>query len=153
MATFTPAELSKFPLDVLVNLIVPLLATQQKHETETQALDRWALDYAEWFARNRHRKLRDLPGFRPPGEKCQFLFHHADVESCSLEAFVILGAATDMPFSVFRQMYQQTEEDGGDPTFIYVRWIHYRRIMQGVVEPACHHKDVKNEERKGDMGD
>ena len=105
-----------------------------------EKLDRWALDYADWFARNRRMKMRDLPGFRGR------LYRSADVKDAALDAFVLLGATSDMPYSVFERLSSGDAPLECDPVQHYVGLIALRRVMQGVVEEDA---DAPEPDRRG----
>ena len=99
-------------------------------ESSEEKLDRWAIEYADWFARHRQLQVQELPGFRGA------LYRGSKVKDAALDAFVMLGAAADMPFSVFERL------SAGDPCLAndsavkhYVALIALRRVMQGLVEP------------------
>lgn len=141
LVSFNRAELRQLPLDVLLDHLLPLLANQQRQETETPVLDRWALEYADWLATHRRMKVPDLPGFTPMG----LSWRAADVEEVPLEAFVMLGAATDMPFTVFRTLLDGEED--GSAIGRYVQAITCRRVFQGRAE---NHEQAE-EERKAAM--
>lgn len=121
------------PVDVLINHLIPLLAETETKETETEKLDRWALEYANWYSQYSHLKPRELPNWRAVGPLWQ-----NDVTICDhgLGAFVIWGAKEDMPFSVYVKLDKSTNDEGEirDVSKSYVCDIRCRRWARGEVE-------------------
>ena len=97
-------------------------------ESSEEKLDRRGI---RGLARSpRQLQVQELPGFRGA------LYRGAKVKDAALDAFVMLGAAADMPFSVFERLSADDSCLADDSAVKhYVALIALRRMMQGLVEP------------------
>ena len=84
-----------------IPVVQPTLLSQRPQpcrvETEHQILDRWASALADWVIPRWDHSIRELDGWRTVSG-----MHGGFVRDCSLSVFVLLGAAEEMPFTVYR---------------------------------------------------
>ena len=123
---------------------MPVITSAQ--ETVEEKLDRWTMEYAEWYARHRHLRINDLPGFTGRS------YLNVEVELRPLETFVFLGATADMPYTVFERLCarDRRHRTDSDPVYHYVSLIAVRREMQGVVKnPGLELGQLPDRETRG----
>lgn len=137
MASFTASQLRSVPQDVLLQHIIPLLAETR---TPQQEVDRWATEYAEWISTRWQSKVCDLPEHK--AEMGLWTCDH--VYEDALGVFVVMGATTDMPFSIYHTLVA-TEMHGEDGRS-YAHLIYRRRILQGRVPPPPQEEDGEDME-------
>ena len=127
MASLTSSELSQLPTDVLVSFVIPMLSRQ---ETPLQELNRWARDWAHWYAHHRTKRCPELPSFRPMGESYQHC--HVSQPGIGLSSFIIWGAAQDIPLSVYLQL--ETDAEQLNKQHLWVCLMCYRQVQKGQME-------------------
>ena len=96
-------------------------------ETERQLLDRWALALADWAIPRWDLSIREVDGWRTVSG-----MHGGFVRDCSLTVFVLLGAAEEMPFSVYRELDSGNEETI-EPAVSWLRDLRARRLLQSAL--------------------
>ena len=148
-------ELTQLPNDVLCAHIIPLLAAHQRVETADQAFDRWASQYAKWWAQHQHMMMKNVPGFRPHAGK----YMHTWVRDQPLISFFTLGAE-EMPLSVYVRFCSSEEGEESDPVHSYLYNMHVRMVFRGEIEhqatevdenPWEPHDDEEDMEEQGEQ--
>lgn len=120
MTTLNNQQLRALPLDVIIEHIVPLLASQKK------SVDDWALKLLEWTSPRDCKKINDLEEYDAVAE-----YHHSVVVSDSpLTAFTIFGPE-DIPFSMYKALDAKNKEQV-TPLMSWMYDMNVRRSVQRV---------------------